>query len=172
MTQADVLDVLENIKLARQKAMERIQFVLKCNIAALQNEFKDFTTVMGLQNALVCSANRDLVSKERRWLCQYAMQAIVDRFSAAKDSPVKPLSEIGLSVKIYLARVVEFTARIEREIAYVSDDNHQKCTPFTTSIPSKHVLKEETLSKWKAENLDAFQIQARVSGLEKSGTKT
>lgn len=141
--------------------MEQIQHVLKFDIEVLQHKVRDFDSSKGCKGATICSW--PLIGQQpssQRRLCEYAMQAIVAKFSAEKDSPVKPLHEIGLSVEDYLIRVARFTSRIEREIALVS--GHSGCTPFKGPVPDQDALTKATLSKWRAKNLEAFQKQARV----------
>lgn len=121
---------------------------------------------MGNDGAYTC-AHTD---SSRQRLCEYAMQAIVTKMSARNDSVVKHIAKIDESVEEFLISAVCFKSRIEKEIVRVSDTSHSKCTPFKSKLPSLGILKEKTLSEWDAMHARAFEMQARVSGLEKESS--
>ena len=97
------------------------------------------------------------------------MQAIVTKFSAGKDSAVRPIAKISMSVEEYLASAVCFISRVEREIGLVSGRAHKKCTPFKNPLPSQDILTVHTWRDWWTENAEVFRLQAQVSGLTKGG---
>lgn len=97
------------------------------------------------------------------------MQAIVVKMSSGKDSAVKPIAKINMSVENFLTSTICFISRIEREIAIVSAGDHKFCTPFSTIVPSQNMLKTQTMREWLDANAEAFKKQARVSGLDKGG---
>lgn len=98
------------------------------------------------------------------------MQAIVTKMSAGKDSIVKPIAKIDISVQYFRASAVCFKSRVEKEIALVSGGVHAKCTPFVFMLPSLRDLKTKTLETWRRVHSEAFEKQARVSGLKKGGS--
>lgn len=136
--------------------------MLKEDIKELRDAVRAFDSSTGCEGAYICTQRHS----NRRRLCEYAMQSIVAKFSAEKDSAVKPISKVGVSVEDFLTSAVCFKSRIEREIAVVAHGGHAKCTPFNSRLPSLKVLKLLTSEKWDRINLDAFKKQARVSGLE------
>lgn len=155
---------------ARKNALSEIQRVLKRDIKTLRDAVTKFDSSKGCMGASICTgrkADGSLLRSNNRRLCDYAMQAIITKFSAGKDSSVKPITKINMCVENYLADAVCFTSRIEREIALVCGDDHKNCTPFTSNLPSQGKLKLLILSAWWRENGPAFEAQARVSGLEK-----
>lgn len=136
------------------------------DIKKLRDAIRAFDSSKGSEGAYICTHWQS--SKQR--LCEYAMQAIVTKMSSDKDSAVKAIAKIDMSVEDFLTTAVCFKSRIEREIALVSDGKHSKCTPFKSRLPSLRILKAKTLGEWEAMNDEAFKGQARVSGLEKGGS--
>lgn len=140
--------------------------MLKTDIKKLRDAIRAFDSSKGSEGAYICTQSYS--SKQR--LCEYAMQAIVTKMSTDKDSAVKAIAKIDMSVEDFLTSAVCFKSRIEREIALVSGRNHVNCTPFKSRLPSLGILKAKTLGGWEAMNAEAFKRQARVSGLEKGGS--
>ncbi|KAG6368971.1 hypothetical protein INS49_003190 [Diaporthe citri] len=164
----DVLLLLAGeIKVARETALSEIQVVLKKDIKRLRDAIRGFDSSKGSEGAYICTQRN---SSQQR-LCEYAMQAIVTKISAGKDSAVKPIAKIDESVENYLTSAVCFKSRIEREIAFVSSGAHANCTPFRSRLPSLGFLKTMTLKTWRLLNAEAFERQARVSGLEKDSSE-
>jgi len=154
---------------ARENALSDILTVLKRDIKTLRDAIRTFDSSMGCTGASICTGRRadgsPLRSNKRR-LCEYAMHAIVTKISAGKDSSVKPITKISMSAEDYVADAVCFTSRIAKEIVLVSGDDHKRCTPFTSRLPSQARLLLLTRSAWRRKNDEAFKAQARVSGLE------
>lgn len=151
-------------------ALSKIQNVLKKDIKKLRDAIRLFDSSKGCSGAVICVGRcRDgtPVSSASKRLCEYAMQAIVAKLSTGKDSAVKPISKIDMSVENYLASAVCFTSHVEREIALVGGYRHKDCTPFTSQLPCQQTLKAHTLRNWSILNSEEFKMQARVSGLEK-----
>lgn len=133
----------------------------------LRDAVKTFDSSKGSEGAIVCKGGWSPNSKR---LCEYAMQAIVTKMSSGKNSAVKPIGKIHLSLEEFLPNAVSFRARIEGEIRLLSNLEHMHCTPFRSKLPSLSTLKTTTLQRWgTSRTLNAFEKQARVSGLEKGG---
>lgn len=148
--------------------------MLKKDAKKLRDAIRIFDSSTGCGGADICRARRpdgSLLRSNKRRLCEYAMQAIVAKISAAKDSALKPISKIDMSVENFLASAVCFVSRIEKEITIVSGEEHKFCTPFRSNLPGQDVLRQRTRRTWLAKNSNAFKMQARVSGLEKGGFK-
>lgn len=140
--------------------------MLKMDIKRLREAVKTFDSSKGSDGAYICS--RQNSSQQR--MCEYAMQAIVTKMSAGKDSAVKPIAKISESVEDFLTCAGCYTSRIAREISLASGGIHAHCTPFRLRLPSLRTLRRNTLETWRAANSEAFQRQARVSGLEKDSS--
>lgn len=153
-------------------ALSEIQSVLKADTKNLRDKIRYFDSSTGCSGAYYCTGkNLDGTSLDdaRRRLCEYAMQAIVTKMSARKDSAVKPIAKISSSVEDYLANAVCFISRIEKEIVLVSGHVHKSCTPFIRNLPSQNTLKERRVRILSTENAEAFKAQAQLSGLENGG---
>ncbi|KAG8157355.1 hypothetical protein KVR01_012739 [Diaporthe batatas] len=166
-----ILHLANEVKRARKVAIYKIQTVLKADIKMLRDTIREFDSSEGCRGAIICTGQKakGLVSFNKQRLCEYAMQAIVTKISAGKDSAVKPIAKICISVEDYLASAVCFTSRIEREIHIVCGDDHKTCTPFQSKLPSQKDLRALTSVIWRYKNTNAFERQARISGLEKAG---
>lgn len=168
-SQAEVCDVVDEIKAAREKALSEIQCVLKKDTKRLRDDVRAFDSSKGCLGAHICVGSVPFARANQRRLCEYAMHAIVIKMSAGKDSAVKPIAKINMSVENFLESAVCFISRIEREIAIVSGEDHKSCTPFRSILPSQSILKTKTSREWSNKNAEAFKTQARVSGLDKGG---
>lgn len=136
------------------------------DIKKLRDAIRAFDSSKGSDGAYICG----LWYSSKQRLCEYVMQAIVTKMSTDKDSAVKAIAKIDMSVEDFLTAAVCFKSRIEREIGLVSDVDHGKCTPFKSKLPSLRMLKAKTLGVWEEMNAEAFERQARVSGLEDGGS--
>lgn len=173
MFQINGLRIVDEVKNARTKALSEIQNVLKKDVKTLRDAIRLFDSSKGCSGAVICvgRSHRDGTASPpfRKRLCEYAMQAIVVKLSSGKDSAVKPIPKIDMSVENYLANAVCFTSHVEKEIAVVGGSHHKNCTPFTSQLPCQETLKAHTLLNWSKKNHAAFKMQAQVSGLEKGG---
>lgn len=164
------LRIVDEVKNARAEALSEIQNVLKKDVKRLRDAVRRFDPSKGGSGAVICVGRRRdgfAVPSFGKRLCEYAMRAIVAKLSDRKDSAVKPISKVDMSVENYLANTVCFTSNVKREIARVVGDAHKNCTPFTSQLPCQEDLKAYTLLNWSKENHAAFKMQAQVSGLEK-----
>lgn len=156
----------DDIKAAREKALSDIQHVLKMDIKNLRDAVINFDLSEGCPGALICKSR----SPRSQRLCEYAMQAIVTKMSSGKNSVVKPLAKVYVSVEEFLLKAKVFKRTIEDEIRTLSDLEHSECTPFRTTLPFLHTMEKRTFRRWTTESIrDAFKRQAQASGLEKGG---
>lgn len=171
-TKADTRDITEDIKSARGEAMRKIQYPISKDAWILKHTVRSFDSSKGCEGACLCTgrtSNGSLLHPNKRRLCEYAMQSIVAKLSAPKDSAVKPAAVIGVSAETYLGNAARFKSRIEKEIALVCGEEHKNWTPFKSKLPSKKDLMEMTSLSWRNRNHKEFERQARISGLDKGG---
>lgn len=131
---------------------------------------RDFDSSKGCKGAHICKGSKIdglRVHPNQQRLCEYAMQGIISKMSTGQNSPMKPLVKINMSVEDFLESAVCFISRIENEIVLVSGEEHKKCTPFTSSLPTLPFLREKTLRIWTLEFSEGFKMQAQISGLRK-----
>lgn len=147
-------------------SLSNVQDVLEMDIKRLRDAVNTFESSKGIGGALICKG----WYPESKRICEYAMHGIVTKMSSGKYSAVKPISKIHLSVEEFLPNAVYFKSKIREEIRLLSDYEHDVCTPFRSKLPSLSTLKARTLQRWGTpETLNAFEKQARLSGLEKAG---
>lgn len=135
------------------------------DIKDLQDAVGAFDSSKGCDGASFCRGlKRDgsTLRPTKRRLCEYAMQAIVNKISAGKDTPLTPLNRISMSVEDFMASAVRFTSSIKREIVLICGHNHQRCTPFRNGLPFLGSLEQNIFDFGWAEKAITFQRQDRL----------
>lgn len=149
-------------------ALEEVQTFLKEEIKEFQDAIESFDSSKSYSGAFFCMGRKHDGSMWRpneRMLCEYAMQGIVNKMSAGKDSPLKPLNMISMSVEDFLASAARFISCIKKEIILVCGPDHQMCTPFRTHLPFLgDLIWGYSYFRWM-DNAVTLKRQVRASGL-------
>ncbi|KAK7723008.1 hypothetical protein SLS63_009036 [Diaporthe eres] len=165
----DVIFLLAaKIKAAREKALYQIQNFLKEEIMEFQYAIESFDSSNPYNGPFFCKGRKhdgSMWRPDERMLCEYAMQGIVNKMSAGKDSPLKPLKMISMSVEDFLASAARFISCIKKEIVLVCGPDHQMCTPFRTHLPFLGGLIWGYPHFQWMDNAVTLKGQVRVSGL-------